>query len=93
MAPRGRPKKDPFEALESDFKNLIENLPSEDVKKKVAEVAFELDRLMEAKKADQDLAEKTEAAKDAGAIYREGAKMAKLRIRYASMILEARGKA
>jgi len=84
--------KDPFASLDAEFKDGVANMPIEDIKKRVAEIALELDRLMEAKKKDQDLEEKLEAAKDAGAVYREGQKSAKLRIRYAQTILEARGK-
>ena len=89
--PRGRPEKGRFDALDQDFKEALSAAPVDEIKKRVAEIALDLDRLLEAKKADQDLAEKLEAAKDAGAVYRDGTKMARLKIRYAQTLLEARG--
>jgi len=91
--PRGRKKGNPFDSLDADWKSNVENMRSDEIKVRVAEIALELDRLMEAKKEDQDLKEKTEAAKEAGRVYREGKKGAELRIRYAQTILEARGEA
>jgi len=91
MPPKGFKKNtDPFSDLDKDFKEAIAAMPVDEIKKRVAEVALELDKLMQAKKADGDLAEKLLAAKEAGAIYREGQKGAKLRIRYAQTILSAR---
>ena len=90
---RGRKSKDPFDALDNGVKDALTSMSIEEVKKRVAEIALDLDRLMEAKKADQDLAEKTEAAKFAGEVYREGSKDARLRIRYANVVLTARGAA
>jgi hypothetical protein len=87
-----RQKKDPFDALEPEFKDAIAGMSIEDIKKRVAEIALTLSQLLEAKKADEDLQEKMAVAKMAGAVYREGQKMASLRIRYSQSIIEARGK-
>ena len=89
--PRGRSKKNPFDSLDQEWKDLVSNMTVDEIKKKVAEIALELDTLMTAKKADQDLQDKVAAAKEAGAVYREGQKGAKLRINYANYILEAKG--
>jgi hypothetical protein len=90
--PRGRPKKNRFDDLPAEWKDAVDGMTPEEIKNRVAEVALELEKLMEAKKLDQDLADKVLAAKDAGAVYREGKKAAQLRISYAQQLLEARGK-
>ena len=91
MGKRGRPMKSPFADLDEEFKEAVAAMSVEDIKKRVAEVALNLDQLLEAKKGDQDLIDKMEAAKTAGAVYREGTKMSRLKIRYAVTILDARG--
>ena len=90
---RGFGNKDPFSALDQEWKDGINSMSEEDIKKRVAEIALELDKLLEAKKQDEDLKEQLSAAKLAGQVYSDGRKGAQLRIRYAQTILEARGKA
>lgn len=85
--------KDKFEDLDQDFKNEINGKSPEEIKKVVAKVALDQNELMKAKKLDQDLQDKLELAKEAGAVYREGTKMNKLRIGYCSQVLEDKGKA
>lgn len=85
--------KDPFASLDEEFKAAVPTMTSEDIKRRVADIALELDRLLEAKKEDQDLQKKLEAAKEAGAIYREGQKGARLRIRFAQTVLQGRAQA
>lgn len=88
----GRPKKNEFEDLDQDYTNELANLTSEELKGKVAEIALELQALMEAKDNDEDLKQAVEVAKEAGAVYREGAKGAKVRIKFIKRLLESRGK-
>lgn len=85
-------KKSPFADLDSEFKTAIEGMTDEDIKKKVSEVSLNEHENRAAKKADQDLKQKQEAVKYAGAQYSEATKMNRLRIAYAYFLLEARGK-
>ena len=92
MAPRGRPKKNPFEDLDDEYKSFIEGATDEEIRHRISEVAINEVLNQEAKGDDQDLAEKLEAAKGAGLQYKEASAMNKARIGYAKTILEARGK-
>ena len=89
---RGFKKKSPFADLDAEFKETIDNMSEEDIKRRISEVAIAEHENREAKKKDEDLAEKVAAVKFAGEAYREATKMNKLRIAYAHFILEARGK-
>lgn len=84
--------KDKFKNLDEDFKDLVANMNEDEIRNKIAEVAIAQEELMNAKEDDQDLAEKAEAAKEAGAIYREGSKMNRMRIQFCKQVLEDRGK-
>jgi hypothetical protein len=90
--PKGRPKKEPFEDLDKDFKALIESATEEDIRKKISEVALNEFQNQENKKADGQLAEAGAAYKEAGAQYKEATKHNKLRIGYARFMLDSRGK-
>jgi len=85
-------KKDPFEALDKEFKDAIEGMDETAIRARIAEVAIGQQQLMDAKENDLDLAEKAALAKEAGAIYSEGTKVNKLKIRFAKQMLESRGK-
>lgn len=89
----GRPKKDKFDDLDKDFKEEAEKLDEGQLRTKISEIALNQEALMEAKEQDQDLAQKKEQAKEAGAVYREGSKANKLRVRYLRQMLDAKGKA
>lgn len=89
---RGFKKKSPFADLDQEFKDTIDNMSDEDIKKRVSEVAIAEHENRANKAKDEDLAEKVAAAKFAGEQYREATKMNKLRIAYAHFILESRGK-
>lgn len=86
-----RPKKDPFEDLDPDFKESIEAMTREEIRNKIASIAIAQTELMKAKDSDQALQEAKETAKEAGAVYRDGTKMNKLRIAYASQVLDDKG--
>lgn len=90
--PKSFGKKDPFEDLDEDFKTTIEALNEEEVRKRIAQVALDQESLMVAKKADLDLEKAKEVAKEAGAIYRDGTKVNKLKISFARQVLSDRGK-
>lgn len=89
----GRQKKNKFDDLDADFKSVVENMSDESIRDKVAQIALDTEELLKAKEDDEDLKEKVQIAKEAGAVYREGVKMNRVRIQYAQMILESRGKA
>ncbi len=85
-----RPKKADFADLDSDEQDMIASLRGNDLVAYVAKVAMDQHALMKAKEEDQDLAEKKEAAQDAGAQYRDGTKFNKLRISFAKRVLDDR---
>ncbi len=88
---RGRPKKDPFADLEEEFKEVINTLDTTDIRDRITTIALNQADLMSAKVEDQALKEAKEVAKEAGAVYRDGTKMNKLRISYAKQVLDGRG--
>ncbi len=88
----GREPKSKFEDLDKDYMTSIESATDDEIRAKIAQVALNNAALQEAKGEDQQLAELKEQVKEAGAIYREGAKANKLRIEYARYMLDSRGK-
>lgn len=90
--PKPKKTKNPFAELPSEFRSAIEGGSDEDIKDVVAKTALDNQVLLEAKEEDLDLKDKLEQAKEAGAVYAEGVKMNKLKIRYAKFILSSRGK-
>lgn len=88
----GRKKKNKFDDLDADFKAGVEGMTDEDIRDKVAQIALDTEELLKAKEDDEDLKEKVQIAKEAGAVYRDGVKMNRVRIQYAQMVLESRGK-
>lgn len=88
---RPKSKKGAFDDLDPEYKSTLEDMSDDDVRRKISEVALNEAQNQENKKADQDLAEKKLAAKEAGLQYSEASKANRLRILYARFILEARG--
>lgn len=84
--------KDPFESLDEQYKDMITSMGEQEIRNQITITALNQSELMEAKTKDQHLTEAKEVAKEAGAIYREGTKMNKLRIEYARQVLEGMGK-
>lgn len=90
----GRPRKDKkskFDDLPEEFKSAMESSNCDEIRLKVCQVSLDQVELNLAKELDQDLAEKAEAYKEAGAMYREGSAMNKLKIAYMKEMLEAKG--
>lgn len=88
-----RPKKDPYENLDDDFKTKVEGADDEKLMEILGEVAKneELNRRM---KADDQQLEEAKAAHDmAGEQYKDASKANQLKTRYVYDILRARGKA
>ncbi len=90
--PRGRPRKDPFENLDPNFKATIDNGTEEEIRKKISENALYRAAQEEMLKNDPDVAQAREALKLATADYSDAIKTARLNIKYAAFILDARGK-
>lgn len=84
-------KKDPFEALDTDFKDTIAAATPLDIRSRIAKVALDELANQQAKGEDQDLAEKVEQAKFAGEGYKEATKMNKLRIAFCKRALQDKG--
>jgi hypothetical protein len=91
--PRGRPKKAPFSDLDLEFKSTVESMTDDEIRRKVADTNLDLQQLLNARDLDQDFQEKKAAYGEAGAVYRDGQKAAKLKTKFALMVLEGRGKA
>ncbi len=84
-------EKDPFEGVPEEFRDAIAGMSVEEIKQRIATVALDQVELMKAKKEDQDLFEKKELAKEAGALYREGTKLNKTKIEYCKMMIDNKG--
>ncbi len=89
---RMKKDKSPWADLDVEFKENVAGMTDEEISQRIAEVAMNEVENLAAKKADQDLKEKRDAAKFAGEQYSEATKMNRLRISFAHSILEARGK-
>jgi hypothetical protein len=87
-----RTKKDKFEDLPEEFKNSVAGMDETAIRDTITKVSLNQASLMEAKELDQDLSSKKEAAKEAGAIYREGTKSNKLKVAWCRQVLGDKGK-
>ena len=88
----GRSKKDVFEDLPEEFREAVAGMDEAGIRDQIAKVSLNQAALMEAKDADEDLTVKKEAAKDAGAIYREGTKANKTKVAWCRRVLGDKGK-
>lgn len=91
--PKGSKNKLAFDDLSSDFKDAVAQSTPEQIRNRIAEIAMDEARNQTMKASDEDLAEKKEAVKFAGEGYATNTKQNKLKIKYAMMILEDKGKA
>jgi hypothetical protein len=85
------PPKDPFADLSEDFRNTVDAQSRDDIKRTICQVTLDQLELDEAQKADEDYQNLKEQFREAGAVYRDGAKMNKLKIQYAKQALEGKG--
>lgn len=92
--PRGKGKKnkDPFADLSEEFRDSIATKDEAGIRSEITTAALNQVALMSAKEQDTDFHSKKEAAKEAGAVYREGSKANKLKIEFCKRELESRGK-
>jgi|SRR5882757_11533482 len=92
MAKRGRKAKDPFAEISSEWKDAVMQSNEEEVRKRISEVALNDEALSKAKESDSDLKMKQAEAKVANAVYRDGFKANRLKIKFAKQVLEGQGK-
>lgn len=83
--------KDPFADVPEEFRDAIDRMDRDDIKKMIAQVVIGQLELMEAQKADADYQSLKEQFREAGAVYREGTKANGLKIQYARQALEGKG--
>lgn len=86
-----KPAREPFADLSEDFRNQVDAADRDGIRKLIAEAAIAQAELMEAQKDDEDYQSAKEAAREAGAVYREGTKANTLKIKYARQALEGKG--
>ena len=91
MVRRGRKPKDSFADLPDYFRDAVLVESKEEIQKRVWETAIAQQELMDAKDADLDFQEAKERHSAAGAVYREGTKLNKLKIKFCKQMLETRG--
>lgn len=91
MPKKMKAEKDPFANLDSDFKDAILQGEEAAVRAAASKVALDQEELMSAKADDEDLKQAMAAASVASAVYREGTKMNKLRIKFIRSVLKSRG--
>ena len=84
-------KKDPFDDLPDEFKDAVAAMNRTAIRERIAQVALDQQSLLEAKEKDTDFLKAREQAKEAGAVYREGTKMNKLKIAFAKRCLDDKG--
>lgn len=83
--------KDPFADLSEDFRSAVEGSSREEIESRIVKVVLDDVTLRKAKKDDQDLKEKQEAASFAAGIYRDGFKANKLKIEFMKKALDDKG--
>lgn len=92
--PRGKfgdGAKNEFPLLDQDTQDEIARMSTTELRDFIAKVAMDTANLLRAREEDQDLKEKKEAAKDAGAVYAEGQKRNAQRIKMAMRCLGDKG--
>lgn len=84
-------KKDQFDDIEEEFKDAVAGMTTDEIRSQIVKVSLNQMELMEAKKQDQDLADKREAFNEASAIYREGSKQNRLKLEFCKRVLGDKG--
>jgi hypothetical protein len=92
VAKRGRPKKNKFADLPVGFAESMSSSNDEEIRKQISECAMTLAAVRIAKANDLDLKEKVQAAKEAGAVYRDQRKEHELKIEFCRSVLKDRGR-
>lgn len=89
--PKLKAKKDKFDDLSPEFRDSVAAMNRKDIRERIAQIALDNQALLEEKEKDTDFQKAREQAKEAGAIYREGIKINKLKIAYAKRCLDDKG--
>jgi hypothetical protein len=85
------PKKDPFEDLPEEWKSDFAAKNPVEILAEVSRITLTHSALMAEKAEDTDLASAQQAAAEAGAVYREGTKDAKVRVKFLAQVLGDKG--
>jgi hypothetical protein len=90
---KARGSKDPFSELDDEFKGAIQGAKTDDeIRRRMAKIAAAQEDNLLAQKRDGHLKECRDAAKEAGAQYREATKFNRLRTQFCVKVLRDRGK-
>jgi endonuclease III len=85
-----RKVKDPWAKLPAEFKEKVVSVKPEEIYAIIKDKALYRQKLKELRKEDQQLKEAVAAARDAGAVYRDGDKDCALSIAYCRAELKSR---
>jgi len=84
--------KDKFEDLPEEFAEAVAGMEEGEIRDLITQITLNDAALRQAKDDDLDLEAKKEAVKEASAIYREGAKMNRLKVEFCRRVLGDKGK-
>lgn len=84
--------KNKFDDLDEEFKDAVAAMTEAQLRLKICEISLNQMEIEAAKKNDEDLKAAVEAAKTAGASYKEATKMNKLRAKFCRRVLADQGK-
>jgi hypothetical protein len=87
----GRPKKDEFADLDTDWKDAVAQSSREEIEKRISDLALYNVELRKEKEEDGQLAEAKVAYQAAGQRYRDGFKDNKARIGFCKRVLDDKG--
>lgn len=92
--PRGRPKtvKDPYEGLPDEWRSAIDGGTEDEIRQKLSAVALEMQSIIDDMLADEDYQSCKTSLKMAGEGYRDRKKLVKLKVQFATRVLESRGR-
>lgn len=88
---KGKGKKDPFADLPEEFKDKVMGGTAEEIQAEVSKISMAQEELMEAKEEDEDYKQKAAEFTFAGAVYKDGTKANKLKIRFIRQAMKSRG--
>ena len=80
-----------FENVPEEFKDAVLGMNVDEIKQRIAQVALDQVTLMTLKKEDMDLEQARNTYKEAGAQYREGSKMNRVKIEFCKMVIDSKG--
>ena len=90
--PKNKQPKDPWADLSPEFRDAVEQGTEAEIRSKLADTALNTQTLLDAQEQDLDLQEKKIAAKEANAVYADGLKENKLKVKFMKRVLTSRGR-